>query len=285
MARRSVPFRGRAVTIACTDRERSERFYEGVLGAGRVPGDGHGCSWFRLGDLTLNLMPNAAEPSPSEFPAHAMPILWLEVDDLEAARRHLAGRKVPILEMHEGLFLTAADPDGLLLEVWQSETERFELARLPELGGECGPIRVTLFEAPFLRSTRTGALKPMEDLRTSGVDEPFDGDFAQFLRDHIMFRCGSYKIKLKDRPPGVFYQCLVCQAPLPGEPGASHRFEIDLKPLDVPPFYLRLDAPAVACPRCERRMVLWSDEADGQIQRALAEALSGVPASGEEPSD
>ncbi|MBX9627407.1 MAG: VOC family protein [Gemmataceae bacterium] len=116
-------FAGRAVTIACTDRRPSGRFYEGVLGAGRLPGDGYGCSWFRLGALTLTLMPNAAEPSPAEFPNHAMPVLWLEVADLAAAHRHLVRRKVPVVEYHPGEFLLAADPDGLLIEVWQAGLE------------------------------------------------------------------------------------------------------------------------------------------------------------------
>jgi hypothetical protein len=62
-------------------------------------------------------MPNAAEPSPSEFQTHAMPILSLQVNDLDAAHRHLTRRKVPILEYHEEQSLIAADPDGLLIEV------------------------------------------------------------------------------------------------------------------------------------------------------------------------
>jgi hypothetical protein len=52
MTRRSLSVRGRAITIACTDQKRSERLYERVLGRQRIPGDGYGCSWFRLGELT-----------------------------------------------------------------------------------------------------------------------------------------------------------------------------------------------------------------------------------------
>lgn len=119
-----VRFTGRAVTIACTDQRRSERFYEGVLAAERIPGDGYGCSWFRLGPLTLTLMPNATEPSRAVYPTHAMPILWLETPDLEAAHRHLVRHRVPVIEHDPGLFLTITDPDGLLIEVWQAdETE------------------------------------------------------------------------------------------------------------------------------------------------------------------
>jgi hypothetical protein len=281
MPRRSVRFHGKALTIACTDRKRSERFYEGVLGAERLPGDGYGCSWFRLGALTLNLMPNAAEPSPSAFPAHAMPIPWLEVDDLEAARRHLVGHKVPIIELHDGQVLTAADPDGLLIEVWQSETERFEMITIPELSGACGPVRTTLFETPFLRSARTGAVKPVENLMMAVDDEPFEGDFAEFIQGEVMWRCGSSAMKLKEHLPRVFYQCRVCQAMLPEEPGASYEFQIDLKPLDIPSFYIRLDAPAVACPRCQRHMILASDEVRGWIRKAVSEAVSGPPAGNE----
>jgi catechol 2,3-dioxygenase-like lactoylglutathione lyase family enzyme len=124
MPRRTVAFQGKAITIACTDQKRSERFYEGVLGAKRLPGDGYGCSWFQLGALTLTLMPNATEPSASLFPTHAMPMLWLEVEDLDAAHRHLVSRKVSIVELHEGQFLMATDPDGLLIEVWQSESQK-----------------------------------------------------------------------------------------------------------------------------------------------------------------
>jgi catechol 2,3-dioxygenase-like lactoylglutathione lyase family enzyme len=269
------------VTIACTDQKRSERFYEGVLGAKRLPGDGYGCSWFQLGALTFNLMPNAAEPSPAEFPAHAMPILWLEVDDLDAAHRHLKRREAPILELHEGQFLMAADPDGLLIEVWQSATERFECIAGPDLNAECGPVRVTLFGTPFLRSARTGAVKPIEDLRMGVDDEPYEGDFAQFVVDAAMFRCGSYEMKLKEHLPRVFYQCRVCQAMLPEEPGAPYLFEIDLKLLEVPTFYLQLEAPAVVCPRCERHMILSSNEARERIRQAVSDALSGLPESGE----
>jgi hypothetical protein len=130
---------------------------------------------------------------------------------------------------------------------------------------------VTLSEAPFLRSARTGAIRPIEDLRATAGDEPCDGDFAQFLRDQAMFRCGSYKMKL---PHEVSYLCRVCQVRLPDEPGTVHRFDIDPKLLDAPPFYLGIEAPSAECPRCGRRMIPWSDEVDGQIQRALAEAVS-----------
>jgi hypothetical protein len=70
-------FSVRALTIACTNLERSERFYETVLGAVRLPTDNGIGWWYRLGTLENNLFPNCAEASPAKFPTHAMPILWL----------------------------------------------------------------------------------------------------------------------------------------------------------------------------------------------------------------
>ncbi|HVZ61099.1 MAG TPA: VOC family protein [Terriglobales bacterium] len=116
-------FRGVAVTIACTDIAASARFYHEILGATRHPRDeGFGCRWFLLGSFVLNLMANAEQRSPAVFPTHAMPILWLEVDDLaEAKRRFLSARVRIIDEPIDGPSIMVEDPDGLLIEVWQRE--------------------------------------------------------------------------------------------------------------------------------------------------------------------
>ncbi len=127
LGRRKVEFLGKSVTIACTDRDRSERFYEGVLGAERIPGDGYGCPRFRLGTLTLSLMFNATERSPAEFPTHAMPILWLEVADLAAAADWFARHEVEVVDPGDGQFMMVADPDGLVIEVWQLQPESEEV--------------------------------------------------------------------------------------------------------------------------------------------------------------
>ena len=115
-------FQVRALTIHCTDRDASEYFYKTVLGAARLPTD-HGSlpPWFQLGSLPITLVFNAAEPSPAEFPRHAMPILWLEVADLDAARERFAGHEVPIVDPGDENYMMIADPDGLVIEVWQSE--------------------------------------------------------------------------------------------------------------------------------------------------------------------
>lgn len=122
MASRKPAFRVKALTIACTDRRRSERFYRTVLGATPFPTDdpGYGCPWLRLGSLPITLMPNATERSPAEFPTHAMPILWLEVDDLAAAAVRFARQKVEVVTPSDGQFMQIADPDGLVIEVWQA---------------------------------------------------------------------------------------------------------------------------------------------------------------------
>jgi catechol 2,3-dioxygenase-like lactoylglutathione lyase family enzyme len=121
MASRGPSFCMRALTIACTDLEQSERFYRDVLGAGVLPTDNGIGRWFRLGSLDINLLPNAAERSPAEFPTHAMPILWLEVPSLDAAGDWFARNEVKIVDPGDGQFMQVADPDGLVIEVWQAE--------------------------------------------------------------------------------------------------------------------------------------------------------------------
>jgi catechol 2,3-dioxygenase-like lactoylglutathione lyase family enzyme len=118
-------FRPKALTIACTDLSRSARFYERVLGAVPDLRDGFGCPWYRLGSWFVTLMPNAVERSPASFPTHAMPILWLEVDDLEAAARHFEEHRVEVVTPSDGQFMQVADPDGLVIEVWQAEPEEW----------------------------------------------------------------------------------------------------------------------------------------------------------------
>ena len=123
MASRKPAFRVRALTIACTDAKRSARFYRDVLGAAVLPTDNGVGWWFRLGSLDITLMPNATDPSPAEFPTHAMPIPWLEVPDLAAAAAWFARHKVPVIQPSDGQFMAVADPDGLVIEVWQEEGE------------------------------------------------------------------------------------------------------------------------------------------------------------------
>lgn len=120
-----VTFFGRAVTIACTDLHRSEVFYVSLLGATLIPGDGHGCPWYQLGSLTISLLENAAHESPATFPEHAMPVLWLEVDDVRLAHEHLKNAGTPIIQApDDNMFMMIADPDGLVIEIWQHDNEK-----------------------------------------------------------------------------------------------------------------------------------------------------------------
>lgn len=118
MVRRPI-FLFRALTIACTDPERSACFYRDVLGATALPTDNGVGWWFRLGSLDLNLLPNAGERSPARFPMHAMPIPWVEVADLSAAAAWFARHSVEVVDAGDGQFMQVADPDGLVIEVWQ----------------------------------------------------------------------------------------------------------------------------------------------------------------------
>jgi catechol 2,3-dioxygenase-like lactoylglutathione lyase family enzyme len=117
-------FRGKGITISCTDRDRSAAFYQKVLGAVPLPGDGFGCGWYRLGELVFSIMPNAEASTPGLFPRDAMAMLWLEVDDLAAARRRLADAGVQIIDAPaDGPYLLIADPDGLMIEVWERDED------------------------------------------------------------------------------------------------------------------------------------------------------------------
>ncbi|WP_165227312.1 macro domain-containing protein [Aquisphaera insulae] len=121
--KRPPRFRGMAVTIACRDQDRTAAFYETVLGAVPIPTDNGIGRHYRLGSLRLNLLPNAEASSPASFPEHAQLLLWIEVDDLARAAEHLAAHAVEIVDAGDGQFLTIADPDGLVIEVWErSET-------------------------------------------------------------------------------------------------------------------------------------------------------------------
>jgi predicted enzyme related to lactoylglutathione lyase len=117
-------FRVQALTVVCTDHRRSERFYRTVLGATDVPtaDPGYGCPWLQLGSLTLTLMPNASERSPVVPGTHASSVLWLEVNDLDAAAKWFDRHQVEIIRPPDGLFMEIADPDGLVIEVWQAQT-------------------------------------------------------------------------------------------------------------------------------------------------------------------
>jgi hypothetical protein len=71
-------------------------------------------------------MPNAISRSPATFGEHSMSMLYLEVDDLEAALRHFAQHKIEVIVPSDGQMIIVADPDGLPIEVWQREVNSDE---------------------------------------------------------------------------------------------------------------------------------------------------------------
>ncbi|MDB5344023.1 MAG: RNase inhibitor [Schlesneria sp.] len=117
-------FRVRAITIACTDARRSAEFYSTVLGATPLPTDNNIGHWYRLGEIDLTLLPNAASKSPAAFPTHAMMMLWLEVDDLVETAKRFADHGVDIIDEGDGQFMMVADPDGLVIEIWESDKSK-----------------------------------------------------------------------------------------------------------------------------------------------------------------
>lgn len=118
--RKNFSFRGKSITILCTDQSRSDQFYRELLGAVRVD-EGYGCPWYQLGDFTFSLLPNATEPCPVQIPNHAGTMLWLEVEDIHAAHSYLVQNEVPVKEWDETQSMIITDPDGVLIEVWQAQ--------------------------------------------------------------------------------------------------------------------------------------------------------------------
>lgn len=110
----------RSLSIFCTDLDRSFAFYKDLLGAEPLRSE-LARRWIRLGELEINLVPNASIPAGTTFPDNAMAVLWVEVDDLSGFVEDARQRKVECVDYVEGEFAFIADPDGLLIEVWQKE--------------------------------------------------------------------------------------------------------------------------------------------------------------------
>lgn len=114
-------FRLRALTIVCTDQKRSEEFYGTLLGAARITTDNGTSRWYRLGKLDITLLPGASDRSTAMFPETAMVMLWLEVPRLSKVIERFQAHQVPIVDEGDGQFIIIADPDGLLIEIWEAE--------------------------------------------------------------------------------------------------------------------------------------------------------------------
>lgn len=113
-------FHGRAITILCTDLTLSTTFYKHVLGATAIPLDHGTTGWYQLGSLRFSLVENAVERNVSAYPEHAQTMLWLDVADLSQAAGWFRSHDVPIIDKGDGWWMMIADPDGVLIEVWES---------------------------------------------------------------------------------------------------------------------------------------------------------------------
>lgn len=122
VSRRTATCHGMGVCLSCTDRRRSEEFYTGILGFELVRGDGEPgvCRWYRLGDLTVSVMPNATRPMPTGFyPEQATFLLMIETDDLPGIHQRCEEAGVPINFYDGDVVMEIEDPDGLPIEIFQ----------------------------------------------------------------------------------------------------------------------------------------------------------------------
>ncbi len=117
-------FEGHSVTILCTDLTCSVRFYEHILGATAIPLEHGTCGWYQLGSLRFSLVENAVEQNVSTFPEHAQIMLWLNVPSLSWAAKWFQAHDVPIIEKNDSQRMLISDPDGLLIEIWESPASR-----------------------------------------------------------------------------------------------------------------------------------------------------------------
>ncbi len=83
------------------------------------------CPWLRIGDLLITLVPNTDRPSPLQHSEQAMVTLLLVVDDLHAAYGQAIdhGAKPIDPPQPDGVNFIVADPDGIIIEVMQSDFE------------------------------------------------------------------------------------------------------------------------------------------------------------------
>ncbi len=112
-----------ALCIVCTDLRRTLDFYREAFGAELFPGEVGTCAWLRIGDLPITLLANTDTPSPLGYCEHAMAMIFLQSDDIQTAyKRAIAHGARPMDPLQlDGVSFIVADPDGILIEVMQSE--------------------------------------------------------------------------------------------------------------------------------------------------------------------
>ena len=114
-----------AVCIVCTDYRRSLDFYINALGAETTRFDTGTCPWVRIGDLNITLLPNTNTASDLTHSETAMAMLFLQVDDLDAAYTRAVEHGATVIDplVPDGVHFTIGDPDGIIIEVMQYSIE------------------------------------------------------------------------------------------------------------------------------------------------------------------
>ena len=113
--------------VVCTDHQRSADFYRDAFGAEIIPGEAGTCPWLRIGDLAITLLANTDRPSRLDYCEQAMALIFLQTDDIQAAYdRAVAQGAKPIEALQpDGINFIVSDPDGVIIEVmqWESDLE------------------------------------------------------------------------------------------------------------------------------------------------------------------
>ena len=111
-----------AMCIVCTDHWRSLEFYRDAFNAEIIAGDVGTCPWLLIGDLPITLLANTEFPSNLQHSERAMAMLFLQVDDLDAAYDQAVKHGATPIEppQSNGVHFIVADPDGIIIEVVQA---------------------------------------------------------------------------------------------------------------------------------------------------------------------
>jgi catechol 2,3-dioxygenase-like lactoylglutathione lyase family enzyme len=113
-----------ALCIVCTDQRRTFEFYRDAFGADPIPGEVGTCTWLRIGELPITLLANTDHPSRLDFCEHAMATIFLQSDDIHSAYERAIAHGARTIDplQPDGVNFIVADPDGIIIEVMQFET-------------------------------------------------------------------------------------------------------------------------------------------------------------------
>lgn len=105
-------------TLVSQDIERTKRFYADVLGAEVLQRDGPAAA--RLGGLTIDFFPAAADQPPSPGPMGQHHAYRIRLEDYDRWVEHLEAMGVPFFKACHGtrrLSIYVEDPDGYHIEL------------------------------------------------------------------------------------------------------------------------------------------------------------------------